>query len=125
MERLVIRLLGEPTIHFDGKPVRLPAPPRAVSLLALLGMRAEPISRGVLSATLWPDDLESAARANLRRHVYQIQKALPKIGDVEWILADTVNVAWNGAAPAWIDVRAFFDALEDPARRHDAIEIYR
>src|SRR5579862_3994925 len=125
MAQLTLRLLGEPTLHFHDKARKLPAPPRCVSLLALLAMRREPVSRAVLAATLWPDELESSARSNLRRHLYQIQHGLPKVDGVEWVLADSVNVTWNVDAPAWVDVNEFEQGVLDPARRAGAIELYR
>jgi DNA-binding SARP family transcriptional activator len=51
-------------------PVRLSLPGRR--LLANLALRTEPVARGVTSAELWPDVVNGAARANLRRALWQI-----------------------------------------------------
>lgn len=126
MARLEIRLFGEPSIQFDGEPMKLPTPLRCVSLLALIVMRrGDPAGRAPLAATLWPDELDADARANLRRHLHIVQQALPKIDGVEWIASTARTVAWNDRSPAWIDVRTFEEAISDPARRNDALELYR
>lgn len=126
MERLVVRLFGEPGAFFDGKPWKWSAPPRCFPLLALLGLaRGIPPTRAWLASTMWPDEIESDARSNLRRHLHRLARAFPQIEGVEWIRGDERSIAWNDAAPAWLDVRAFEKAVADPARRAEAVEIYR
>lgn len=125
MPRLAIHLLGEPAIYFDGKPYRLPTPRLCVSVLAALAMRSQPIRRDALAAAFWPDDPEATALGKLRRHVHRIGQALPKIDDVDWIASDRIQIAWNEDADSWVDVRAFEEALADPARRNEALELYR
>jgi predicted ATPase/DNA-binding SARP family transcriptional activator len=125
-QRLVVRLLGPPSLTFDGKPWKWSAPPSCLTLLALLAAKREaPATRASLAATMWPDELDTDARANLRRHLHRLLRALPQIEGVEWIASDMQTVAWNAAAPAWIDVRAFEDASEDPARAVEAVDEYR
>jgi predicted ATPase/DNA-binding SARP family transcriptional activator len=125
-ERLVIRLFGTPFMEFDGKPWKNTAPPRALPLLAMIATkRATPLTRAFLASTLWPEMLDGEARANLRRHVYRLERSLPQIDGVEWIVRDDRNVLWNDRAPAWIDVRAFEDAIADPARWAEACDSYR
>src|SRR5579862_8908292 len=127
MRRLVLRLFGEPSMHFDGEPVRLPAPVRCVALLALLVLRGgKAWTRASLAAAIWPDDLDTDARAKLRRHLHLLQQALPKIEGVEWIDSTAGTVAWNSDAPAWIDVVAFEQQCAgDAVSRAQAIEVYR
>jgi predicted ATPase/DNA-binding SARP family transcriptional activator len=125
-QRLVIRLFGSPSMEFDGKPWKNTAPPRALPLLAMIAAkRATPLTRAFLASTLWPDMLDGEARANLRRHVYRLERSLPQIDGVEWIARDDRSVLWNDRAPAWIDVRAFEDAIADPARLAEACDCYR
>ena len=126
MERLVIRLFGEPGASFDGKPWKWSAPPRCFPLLALLGLARDTApTRAWLASTMWPEEIESDARSNLRRHLHRLARALPQVEGAEWIRGDERSIAWNDAAPAWLDVRAFEDAVTDPARRAEAVEIYR
>lgn len=73
---------------------------------------------------MWPDEMEPDARSNLRRHLHRLTRALPVIDGIEWVTGDERTIAWNPDAPAWIDVRAFEDAVRDPARRAQAVELY-
>lgn len=125
MSRLVVRLLGSPSMQFDGRPIKLPTPARCVAVLATLALRrGDPPTRSTLASAIWPDDLDSDARANLRRHLHLVAQALPKIDGVEWIDTSSRTVAWNDRAPAWFDVHAFEDAANDSQRREEAIALY-
>src|SRR5579862_4868984 len=126
MKRLVIRLLGEPSLSFGGEPLAQTVPARCMGLLAMLAMRrGDPPARASLAAAMWPDELDVDARANLRRHLHLLLNALPKLQGIDWIVATSRTMAWNDRSPAWIDVRAFEDALADPQRKLEAIELYR
>lgn len=124
MSGLILKLLGEPALAFDGKPLRLP-PARCISLLALLAVRREPLTRASLAAQISPDDLDVDARANLRRRLHLLQQSLPACDATPWVTATSTHLVWNDAAPAWIDARAFEDAIADPRRRAEGIELYR
>ncbi len=121
MSRLTIRLLGTPFFAFDGKPFRFAAPPRALPLLALLTLRRTPVSRAALAAGIWPDELDGDARANLRRHLHRIRRALPELPGVAWILEEGGTVAWNAAAPASVDLTTFEARIADAATRRAAL----
>jgi len=82
------------------------------------------LPRASLAATLWPEELESEARANLRRHLYRLAHALPSVDGVEWVAGDNLQVGWNPAAPASIDVRDF-EALAAAGRKAEAADLYR
>ena len=82
------------------------------------------LSRSSLAALLWPEELESEARTNLRRHVHRLTRALPEIPGVEWIAGDNLAVGWNDAAPASIDAREF-EILAAAGRGGDAAALYR
>jgi DNA-binding SARP family transcriptional activator len=122
MSRLRIGLFGSPSLTFDAAPWPFSAPQRCLMLLALFALRREPMSRATIAAALWPDELDAEARANLRRHVYCLKRALPRIG-VEWIRDQAGGLSWNhDAAP--IDVAAFVSGIGDSAQMADAAEIY-
>ncbi len=122
---LQIRLFGEPEVLVDGEAVRWSAPPRTISLLARLALSDSMLSRGALAAELWPDCSDDEARANLRRHIHHLQRALPQHGEeIPWLLTDAMRIGWNPAAPAWIDVLAFERYINEGKLR-DAIELYR
>ena len=124
--RLAIRLLGVPSIQFDGGLWKFAAPPRCMVLLALLALSGGAgRARTSLIADLWPDELETEARTNLRRHLHRLLRGLPKIEGVDWLVAGGDSVALNPGAPLWVDVPEFDRAIDDPARRDVALELYR
>ena len=111
---LEIRLLGAPEFAYEGKSFRLHGPPRAVTLLAWIVMhRRAPLARDGIAFAFWPDVDEDEARANLRRHLYALAKALPQRAPNEpWIVADKKTLGWNPAAPLRFDVAELEQAAE-------------
>ena len=92
-------------------------------LLAYLALRREPIARSTVAAALWPDELDSDARANLRRHLHHLRRALPEVPGIDWLVDDGKLIAWNHAAPASIDVVSFLELVGDAATRADAVAL--
>jgi len=125
MQRLEIDLFGEPRMRFDGKPWRFSAPPKCLPLLVLLVLDEEPQQRQFLAATLWPEESERDARANLRRHLHALTRALPEIEGVAWIDATASAVRWNPAAPVRVDIREFFEMAASQATWTRATQLYR
>ena len=78
---ITIRLFGVPSVARDEVALVLAAPPRALALLAYLAIRpGELVARERLAMLLWPDAPEADGRANLRRHVHLLTRALPPAG---------------------------------------------
>lgn len=105
-EMSFLRLFGYPTLqrHGGGGPIGLP--PKAVALLALLVAHvSRPLSRDWAAQTLWPDAVQSDGRANLRRHLHLIAKALGN----EALLLTRQTMQWNASSGIAVDV-ARFDA---------------
>jgi DNA-binding SARP family transcriptional activator len=125
MSRLEIEILGEARFRFDGRPWRLTAPPKCLPLLALLLVDAEPQQRSALASSLWPEESDRIARANLRRHLHALTRALPQLDGVVWIEADATSVRWNPNAPARSDVGDFLASVVDASTRSDATQFYR
>jgi DNA-binding SARP family transcriptional activator len=126
MERLVVRLLGEPSMQFDGKPWSLKAPPRTYALVALLSLyRDRPPSRAAAAALIWPEVSDAEARANLRRHLHVLQQALPLHDEIEWIAKGSGGFTWSDTAPVWVDVNAFETQVADAKTRAAGLELYR
>ncbi|HEY8297625.1 MAG TPA: AAA family ATPase [Candidatus Baltobacteraceae bacterium] len=120
-----LRLFGSPRIERDGEVLKFAAPPKTLPLLAYLVLnQSQPIGRDALSFAFWPDDSEEDARANLRRHLYRLQQALPR-SDVPWILAEGPTVRWNPDAPLWCDAIEFERLIENPETLEDAAALYR
>ncbi len=120
---LDIALFGEPVFTVDGRPHPFVAPPRTLPLLAyLLLHRTSPTSREALAGILWPDSDEETARANLRRHLHYIRKALPS---GEWLRVDGKTAQWNTDAPYRLDVAQFEQQSKMPQMRQLAVKLYR
>lgn len=122
---LEIRLFGEPAFVFAGQPWRFAPPPRALPLLVYLAMQpGTQIGRARLAALLWPDEPEKTARANLRRHLHHLQRALPP-SEIGWIKAQDGMVSWNLEAGAWVDAVEFDKLARDESHHKSAVKLYR
>ena len=97
---LEIFLLGQFSIHLDGRPVEIPSRP-AQSLLAYLAL-TEGVShrREKLAGLLWPDISDADARRNLRRALWHIRKVLEGQAPLR---ADDINVAFADGPQVWVD----------------------
>ena len=121
---LNVSLFGHLRLRVDGRVVRFSARPKVAPLLAyLLLQRDATISRDSVAFTLWPDDPEETARTNLRRHLGYLREALPS-ADVPWFVADAGTVAWNPAAPVWVDALEFQRLIVDRESRRRAVDLY-
>jgi len=120
---LEIRLFGRPQLHFNGVPLSLRIPRRAVSLLAYIALHSdEQLARDALAFLFWPDLPETEARSKLRSHLHYITQGLPR-QDFPWLLADKRTVRWNAEAPTWIDVKDF-EKLANAKESARAVELY-
>lgn len=119
-----IFLFGALRIMLDGEPFRLRAAPSTAQVLAYLLLCARsPQSRRAVAFALWPDDTESEATAKLRRHIYNITKALPP-SDEPWLLMEEGSIQWNHRAPVRIDLVEFEHLASDPSSHEQACELY-
>ena len=121
---LQIRLFGGVQLVHLGRALKFAAPPKAASLLAYLVVhRAQAVSRDTLAFTFWPDDDETRARANLRRHIALIVRALPA-GVAAPIAGDNRSVRWNPLYPCTIDVAEFEQLSTSADGAGDATAFY-
>ena len=125
-ESLRVHLFGEPRFEYCGSLHAFNAPPRTLPLVAFLLMhRHAPVARAAGAAALWPESDHVEALANLRRHLHYANKALPPPpGGVPWILADGRSIAWNAAAPYWLDVEVFESESQEQRYRAHAVRLY-
>ncbi len=123
---LRIHLLGNLRMFDEGVAVRFAAPPKTTPLLAyLLLHRGESVLRQVLAYTMWPDDPESEAKANLRRHLHQLQRALPSAPPGRpWVLTSSEAIQWNPAADYWLDLAEFEQLSGAEATWAEALTLY-
>jgi DNA-binding SARP family transcriptional activator/tetratricopeptide (TPR) repeat protein len=125
LERLVVRLFGDPSLQFDGRPWPLKAPQRCYAILALLPRNRDGAAGRVsVAAAVWPELPIDEAMANLRRHLHLLQRALPAIEGIKWISSHGSRLCWNENAPIWVDMHAFSAYLAE-SRRVEAIELCR
>jgi DNA-binding SARP family transcriptional activator len=85
--------------------MRVVLPDKALQLLAFLVLnRTAPVSRESVAYTLWPDELEPAALANLRRTLHILRRAL-SFGDS--LVVEPALLWWNACAGVSADVAEF------------------
>lgn len=122
---LEINLFGQLRLRHCGQHVKFRAPSKAASLLAyLLLHQDEKVSRERLSFLLWPDNEENKARANLRRHILLLQKAIPSDAALPWIIADHSFVQWNPECACELDVAHFERLSENASSLAEAARLY-
>lgn len=123
---LRIYLFGH--LRLAGEAGPLPFAPRAggTGLLAYLILhRDRAVARDTLAAALWGDSARPAALARLRRHLHEVERALPPAAPGRpWIARVGGDLWWNPDAGAWVDVAAFEAACRDPARLAEAADLY-
>jgi DNA-binding SARP family transcriptional activator len=120
-----VQLFGQFQIWVDGVPSKLSAPPKGLPLLAYLILHAkQAVSRDALAFTMWPDDTEEHARANLRRHLHYLSRAQPANDDQPWLVVDAERVQWNTRADAWVDVLEFERLVALPHGRSQSVDLY-
>ncbi|MBN2005828.1 MAG: AAA family ATPase [Anaerolineae bacterium] len=123
---LYIHLLGHLQVYDGETAIEIRARPKTAPLWAyLLLHRDRPILRDNVAFALWPDDHEESARANLRRHLHQLNRTLPPAPpDVPWILSDYRTVQWNPDADYWLDVAAFERCERTEESLPEAVRFY-
>ncbi len=102
MSRLALFLLGSPRVEIDGTPIHI-GRSKAVALLAYLAIEGGRHRREALATLLWPEYDHSRARADLRRTLSQINRALGE----GWIDADRESAGMDAEREVWLDVDAF------------------
>jgi predicted ATPase/DNA-binding SARP family transcriptional activator len=123
---LRIHLLGHLRLFADDQPLRLAARPRTTALWAYLLLHRDTIiPRDQLAFTLWPDEPEAGARADLRRHLHELRRALPPApANLPWLLLSSGGMRWNPQAACWLDVAEFERLSADPATLAQAVALY-
>lgn len=120
---LHIHLFGHLRIFVDQQSLRLTILPKTTSLLAYLLLHAHTaVPRERLAFLLWNDITETEARANLRRHLYDLRQALPPTH--QWVLSDSKTVRWNQEAPFWLDTAQFQQLCTDINHLAEATTLY-
>ena len=116
-----LTFFGHPRVEIDGRRYEAGLSTMSLATLAMIATAGEALRRDEVAFTLWPDHLESDARASLRRHMYRINQALPT-ADQPWIEATSRTVAWRSTGT--VDVVEFERLCGSPDTVDDAIAIY-
>jgi predicted ATPase/DNA-binding SARP family transcriptional activator len=112
--KLVIQLLGDFSITFNGQPVESFGTTRMQSILAYLLLHHDiPQPRRRLAYLLWPDSSESSARNNLRQLIYQLRQALPDPD--RFLTSDANTIGWKLDSDQILDVAVLEQVLEQAA----------
>ena len=106
MPERAIYLLSTPTIQQAEETITF-SHNKAVALLAYLAVSQRPHSRDALAGLLWPDEEQSKARAELRRMLWVINKAL----EPSWLESNRQTVGLAETADIYIDVYQFEQLL--------------
>jgi predicted ATPase/DNA-binding SARP family transcriptional activator len=102
VSQLALFLLGPPRLERNGRPVEI-VRRKAVALLAYLAVTAENHTRDSLANLLWPEYDQRRARADLRRTLSVLNKALAGA----WLTIEHDRVGLNQQADFWLDVTYF------------------
>jgi DNA-binding SARP family transcriptional activator len=102
-----IFLFGEVRLEVGGNLIALPQRESLLRLFVrLLLQSGQPQARKALAFSLWPDETEANALANLRRHLYLLRRALPPAAQ-GLLHISSQTVLWAESEDCWLDVRAF------------------
>jgi predicted ATPase/DNA-binding SARP family transcriptional activator len=121
---LTVRLFGRARIEVGTAGAAFPARPGARTLFIALAFHNHALERDWLASSIWPDNTRAVGRANLRRHVLYVEQWLAELtGCPAPILRRGTQLALDSQIVAWLDSRAFEDAIAG-GRFEDASEIY-
>ena len=101
-------LFGPPRLECNGKPIEIPLR-KGLALLAYCAVTRRPHSRDALATLFWPDKDQQAARANLRRLLYDLGQLL---GD-SFLAPAAENVTLNSQVNIWLDVEQYRQCLSN------------
>jgi predicted ATPase/DNA-binding SARP family transcriptional activator/Tfp pilus assembly protein PilF len=102
MSRLTLYFLGTPRLELDGTAITL-SHHKALALLAYLAVTRQPHTRQALAALLWPDYDPTAARGEVRRMLWVLNKSLGQ----GWLEVDRETVLLPSQPDLWLDIEQF------------------
>ena len=118
---LRVRLLGVLEVDAGAAGARVPAGRPARLVLAWLAAFPGEHARAEVAARLWPDVLDSSARASLRTALSELRAALGPAAVHVRATRETVALGGQGL---WVDLRAFFE-LVGAGRCEEALALCR
>src|SRR5437763_9032787 len=121
---LAIGVLGELELELDGRRLDSPTRQSGRLLLGYLALAPGVHARADLAALLWPNILESSARASLRSAIAAVRRALGDDSD-RYLISSAEALALAGASQGVLVDHEQFEALVDEGRLHAALELCR
>ena len=106
MPCLELYLLGSPRIEIDGAPIKADTH-KALALVAWLALTPGTQQRAAAVDLLWPNYAPSRGRANLRRTLYALRRAIGP----DCFVADHGTIALSDDSDVWVDVAEFRELL--------------
>lgn len=118
-----VGLLGPLEVSLGSGESTRPVTGRPAVLLGFLALRPGPRPRSRVAPALWPDVLDTSARASLRSAMWALRRSLGPVAENRLIATrDAVGLVDDGRL--WTDLRAFAAAMAD--ERHEAaLALYR
>ena len=128
---LRLSVLGNLEIYHDDKPLKGFVSAKVQALLCYLALTARAHTRDALVGLFWGDMPDADAKTNLRQAIANLRRL---VGD--HLLIDRETVAFNRAAPYWLDAEGFAKIADCRSQIADydksaiynlktAIELYR
>ena len=118
---LRVRLLGSLEVERHVKAVDVPVGRPARLVLGWLAAFPGKHARAEVAARLWPDVLDSSARASLRTALSQVRAALGPAAVHVQASRETVELGGEGL---WVDLRVFAELVAS-GRLEDALALCR
>ena len=124
MARLDVRLLGEPSIQWDGHPWEI-ARRQARALLFRLAADTSPVPRSQLTFLFWPDAPDTTSRRNLTQRLSLLRRDLPDPS----LLQTTATHVHLDREQVCVDVARFRQLLSETGARQvaslvEAVDLY-
>ena len=122
--KLLINLLGEFRLEYEGSPLSAFSADRLQSLLAyLLLHRSAPQPRHHLAFQLWPDSSESQSRTNLRNLLHNLRANLPE--PATFLDITNLTLQWRPDGPYRLDIEEFAAGASGGRRKRKPPKIGR
>jgi DNA-binding SARP family transcriptional activator/tetratricopeptide (TPR) repeat protein len=116
MPSLTVRLLGNPEVTFDQRPLSFRTR-KVLALLIYLLVEGGMHSRESLMALLWPESPSEKAAVTLRSTLSRLRRALQPAGEV--ILTEAGKVGFNSGIALDLDLTWLASAVHSQALPHD------
>jgi DNA-binding SARP family transcriptional activator/tetratricopeptide (TPR) repeat protein/Cdc6-like AAA superfamily ATPase len=114
-------LMGDYTFYYNGEEKKVPSSKNVLILLTLLCANSnQSFYRNYLASLFWPESGIETAKANLRKLLYTINKALPNLLNTE---SDRIKL--NESISIWSDVGFFLSQSKELLRLPINSETYK